>query len=467
MTEISDYLTWHILSASLIMLLIFVVAYTIAKTSILRKFYLPVALVAGVIILLIGPQVMGQINPGLALPSDFYDTWSVLPGVLINVVFACLFLGQPLLPIKKIWRLAGQQVAYGQTVAWGQYLVGGLVTLLILIPLFGNTPLMASLLEISFEGGHGAVAGLQPIWQEFNFLEGKAMAGGLATLSLISALIVGMILINWGKRKGLVERDRKIVRREKGNFYHYTLLHAVRKEAELMKDRHMTVGKMIRHVILVAASVAIGFGIRALLIFIEENTWGQMGVHIFVYVPAFSICMFGGIIVNFLCQKLKIHISSTANSMVSTLALGVLIMTAVGTMNLEFFSDPELMASFWILFVAGALWLLFTFVFFARRIFLKHWFTNAIISFGQGMGMTATGLLFAQIVDPDGKTGAVEAFGYKQMLFEPIMGGGLVTAMSIPIIFTIGLPLWTLICGILVVFWALMGVFYFSKRSFD
>ena len=467
MTEISSYLAWHYLSSALIMLLIFAIAYTIAKTSILRKFYLPVALVAGLIILLIGPQVMGQIDASLALPNDFYDTWSTLPGVLINVVFACLFLGQPLLSLRKTWRLAGQQIAYGQMVAWGQYLVGGLVVLFLLVPFFDGTPLMAALLEISFEGGHGAVAGLQPIWEEFNFLDGRSMAGGLATMSLISALVVGLILINWGKRRGLVARDRKIVKKEKGHFYHYTLIHAIQREAELMRDRKMTIGKMLRHIMIVAVSIILGFAIRALLIFIEECTWGQAGIHVFVYVPAFSICMFGGIIVNAICQKLKIHVSSTANSIIATLALGILIMTAVGTMNLEFFSDPELMASFWILFGAGALWLIISLLVVARRIFLKHWFTNAIISFGQGMGMTATGLLFAQIVDPDRKTGAVEAFGYKQMLFEPFMGGGIVTAMSIPIILAIGLPLWTIICGVLTLIWLLAGIFYFSKHSFD
>ena len=467
MTDIGEYLTTHYLTASLIMLLIFVVAYTIAKTSILRKFYLPVALVAGAIILFIGPQVLGQWQPGWALPQEFYDTWSILPGALINVVFACLFLGHPVLGFKKMWHMAGQQVAYGQMIAWGQYLIGGLVALLILIPFFSGTPLMGSLLEIAFEGSHGTVAGLQLIWEQFNFMDGKDLANGLATLSLISALVVGMILINWGKRKGLVAKERRIVKREKGHFYHYTLIRAIQKQAELMHDHHMTVGKMVRQVILVAVSVGIGLGLRALLILLEENTWGQAGVQIFVYVPAFSICMFGGIIVNVICQKLNIHISSTANSMIATLSLGILIMTAVGTMNLSFMQNPDLMASFWILFAAGALWLILSFVFIARRIFLKHWFTNAIISFGQGMGMTATGLLFAQVVDPEQKTGAVEAFGYKQLLFEPFMGGGLVTAMSIPLIFIIGLPLWTLICGVLTLFWLLSGIFYFSKKSFD
>ncbi|MDR1197355.1 MAG: hypothetical protein LBL08_03760 [Candidatus Nomurabacteria bacterium] len=468
MTNIIDYYTTHYFTSVLILLLVFAVAFTVAKTSMLRRFYLPVSLVAGAIILLIGPQVMGQINPDWSLDQDFYTTWQPLPGVLINIVFACLFLGNPILKIKKMWRMAGQQIAFGQTVAWGQYLIGGLVTLLLLLPLFGDKPIIAALLEISFEGGHGTVAGLTPMWHDLNFAEGQSMAVGLATLSLITALIAGIFIMNWGRGKGLISREHRLLRgREKHHFYHYTLIHAIQEKADEMKDRHLTLGKVLKQVVLVAISVVVGFGIREVLILVENATWGQAGVHIFSYVPAFSICLFGGLIVNYFCQKRRIHISSTANSMISTLCLGVLIMTAVGTMSLEFFREPNLAASFWILFVSGVIWIVSATLFLARRMFIAHWFTNAIISFGQAMGMTATGLLFAQMADPQQKTGAVEAFGYKQMLFEPLMGGGLVTAMSMPLILLLGLPAWTIICGVIALGWCLAGIFYFSRKSYD
>ena len=172
--------------------------------------------------------------------------------------------------------------------------------------------------------------------------------------------------------------------------------------------------------------------------------------------------MFGGLIVNYICIKLKIHVSSTANSMISSLALGVLIMTAVGTMSLDFFNGNA--STFWVLYVAGSIWIISAVLLLARRMFRRYWFQNAVVSFGQAMGMTATGLLFAQMVDPKDRTGAVYAFGYKQMLFEPLMGGGLITAVSMPLILAIGLPLFTAICGAIVIFWVLMGLFYFVRR---
>ena len=79
--------------------------------------------------------------------------------------------------------------------------------------------------------------------------------------------------------------------------------------------------------------------------------------------------------------------------------------------------------------------------------------------------MTATGLLFAQMVDPKNKTNVVEAFGYKQLMFEPLMGGGIVTALSMPIIMTVGLPLFTAVCAGIMVFWLLVGLLYFGRKK--
>ena len=80
------------------------------------------------------------------------------------------------------------------------------------------------------------------------------------------------------------------------------------------------------------------------------------------------------------------------------------------------------------------------------------------------MGMTATGLLFAQMVDPKNRTNAVEAFGYKQLMFEPIVGGGLLTALSMPLIITLGLPLFTTICAGVMFIWIVVGLVSFGRK---
>ena len=54
------------------------------------------------------------------------------------------------------------------------------------------------------------------------------------------------------------------------------------------------------------------------------------------------------------------------------------------------------------------------------------------------MGVTATGLLLMRVADPDNQTPALESFGYKQLMFELFVGGGLFTAAAVPLIFQFG-----------------------------
>lgn len=111
--------------------------YALARLPLIRRLFIPTSLAAGLLILVFGPQVAGEYFPQWQIPSEMYELWGVLPTYMINLVFAGLFLGKPLLSLKKMWKLAGPQVAFGQTMAWGQYVVAGLLTLLVLMPVFG------------------------------------------------------------------------------------------------------------------------------------------------------------------------------------------------------------------------------------------------------------------------------------------------------------------------------------------
>jgi ESS family glutamate:Na+ symporter len=93
--------------------------------------------------------------------------------------------------------------------------------------------------------------------------------------------------------------------------------------------------------------------------------------------------------------------------------------------------------------------------------FPKDWFAKGMGNFGQCMGMTVIGLLLMRIVDPDNRTGAMESFGYKQLLFEPVVGGGLFTAASLPLIYQFG-PFPVLIfTSIMTLGWLIFGLVYF------
>ncbi|WP_353626197.1 hypothetical protein [Bacillus sp. JCM 19041] len=95
----------------------------------------------------------------------------------------------------------------------------------------------------------------------------------------------------------------------------------------------------------------------------------------------------------------------------------------------------------------------------------KYWFERGIGDFGQSTGVAATGIMLMRIVDPENKSPAMTAYGYKQILFEPMVGGGLITAVAIPFIIQFGsIPVLIVSTILLIGFWCL-GVFYFGKKK--
>ena len=60
---------------------------------------------------------------------------------------------------------------------------------------------------------------------------------------------------------------------------------------------------------------------------------------------------------------------------------------------------------------------------------------------------------------------AFEALGYKQLIFEPFFGGGMVTALAVPIIYLTGI--WPLFFAMLVIFSIAVGVglLYYAPRA--
>ena len=169
--------------------------------------------------------------------------------------------------------------------------------------------------------------------------------------------------------------------------------------------------------------------------------------------PLFPLCMIGGLLIQKIAQKTKVDylIDHAQMQRVAGAALDFLVVSAVATIRIE------VVAANWqpllILVVAGVVHSVFMVLFVAPRIFKEAWFECAIADFGQALGVTATGLLLLRTVDPESKTCAAQSFGYKQLLHEPFMGGGIWTALALTLVFTIGWERLFMICGVFYVIW--------------
>lgn len=439
----------------IVLAIVLLIARFIKRGSpVLQKLFIPSSLIAGVGGLVLGPQILGTI------PAEITDFWSQFPRYLINVVFAGLFLGKVIPNRKQIWRTAGPMIAFGSTMAWGQYVLGILLTVFFLTPFFGASPLAGSLIEISFAGGHGTAAGLAPTFEQLGWPEGTDIALGLATLSIVTAVVTGIVMINYHNRKyGLLtqehwENQQRQLIRSGYNLISFTQKFNTNPRAVFINA--------------VAFAVSIGIGwllLRGLIGLEEVLLAGFTDVRFFAYVPLFPLAMIGGLIVQLILRKLhKQHLIQRRTAEIfSSIALDLLIASAIATVSLNAIGNN--LAVFVTLGVAGILWILGCFLFLAPKFFTDHWFQRGVTDYGQAMGMTATGLLMNRLADPGNKLKIREAFAYKQLAFEPLLGGGLITATAAIIIHEFGSTVALVGALIGTVFWLIVGLKLGTKRK--
>ena len=58
--------------------------------------------------------------------------------------------------------------------------------------------------------------------------------------------------------------------------------------------------------------------------------------------------------------------------------------------------------------------------------------------------MLACGFVMLDMVDPKRQTDVVRGYSYSQIVTRPILGGGFMTALSVPVIHRVGLPAFTI-----------------------
>ncbi|MGI9576663.1 MAG: sodium/glutamate symporter [Microthrixaceae bacterium] len=214
----------HTIAMAISILAVLVLAAISIRSHVafLRELFIPNAVTAGFLALLLGPQVLGKVtgdegrfSSGL-FGEEIIAVWSELPGLLINVVFASILLGKALPRFRTIWEASAPQALFGATLSLGQYALGLLLAVAVLVPLFDMNELAGGLLEISFTGGHGTAAGLSETFAELDFEEGTDLALGLATIGLLAGILLGTVLINLAVRsdKIVVARDEELTGEE-------------------------------------------------------------------------------------------------------------------------------------------------------------------------------------------------------------------------------------------------------------
>ena len=425
----------------------------------LRKLYLPSSIIGGAIGLALLSGFGGRI------PADWHAGWKAIPGFLINIVFATMFIGQDFPSFRRTGRAVVEQLCFGQIVAWGMYVVGIGVTALVLTPLFGVPAAFGNLIEIGFEGGHGTAGGMVETFNAMGWSAGGDLGYTTATIGMIVGIVLGMALVNAAVRRGVVTNIRtfeELSAAEQRGFYPRAAQPPAGRQTVLCDS----IDSLAWHLAIVGLAVLIGYWLKCGLVgcgaYLPQSI---REMKIVESIPLFPLCMVGGLFIQGLLKTFRLDalVDRGQINRIGGASLDFLVVSALATISLKTVLDnwqPLL-----ILVLVGVAWSLFGALWLAKRILRGDWFERMIVEFGMYTGVTATGLLLLRTVDPESKTSASTVFGAKQLLHEPFMGGGVWTAMAVPLVYKLGAwPVFFISLGGVAV-WILVWLVFLRRKA--
>jgi ESS family glutamate:Na+ symporter len=400
----------------------------------LRALFIPTAVIGGFLMLALGPEGLGRWTGGYGLFSDTtFAVWKVLPGLLINVMCATLLLGERLPPLKTIWKLSGSHVIMAGIMSAGQFAVGSILALLVLGPVFGFTDKSGALIEMAFAGGHGTLAGLTPVLVAYGAEDLLEVGLGLATIGMVTGIIIGTMLVNYAVNSPTISVARHERTSDKEDL---DIDHHLHKADDEPMDEWNGMTQVTAAAVFIGVSIVTGIVLHEIF----RRVFHLIGSDFFDKFPLFPFTIIGGVLVQLAAVPLQVRVGRQPSSRRGTgRSLGRRhrglcnrhVVTQCTGRSPGAARDPGGGSVGWSVFVAMVI---------GPRVFPTNWFEHSLAEFGESQGNVATGFVMVDMVDPARQTDVVSGYSYRQLVTRPILGGGFVTAMSVPLISNIGLP---------------------------
>jgi ESS family glutamate:Na+ symporter len=397
-----------------------------ARIRLLQMFYVPAAIIGGLIGLAVlhGAQAAGRLGltwipDQAAMIVDVLRPW---PGWLIAIVFAGLFLDKPGKSLIDSLRGAARQGNMVWIICMGQVGLGLAAVWMVIQPLHlapfeEEVPIyFGQLIEAGFVGGHGTSAALGEVYAKLGFAEAKDLAFFMATVGLIYSVVSGVFFVNLGVRRGWTRAGRVQMPRLSG-------LEARRRSEciGLGKVNAEVLDPLVFQALILAAAYAAGLALQKLVGLAYDG------------LPLFMFTLIGGWLVRDAMRLLGIADLIDPETMRRLVAgaMEFLIVAAIASLNLNLVARAIVPLS--ILLVVAFAWTAVCLLYIGRRLLPSaYWFELGIINYGMSTGVTASGLMLLRIIDKDFDSGAAEDYALAAPLSSPFVGGGVVTVLVFP-----------------------------------
>ena len=410
----------------------------------LERFGLPIAVICGIVGILIGPY--GVFN---FLTKETTSIWEESLTPLLSIVFATLMLGRSIPDLKGLIKPISNQFLLALALGFGQFFVGGLVVKYLLPESINVNPLMGCLIEVGFEGGHGAAAIIGNSFNKLGFPEGLDLGLAMATIGLLSSSLIGSLFILLGRIFKITNQTEFIENRENKDFKFNINIFAD------LRILLVNVG---------FAGLAIFIGILLLkTIRLSSTFFGDFSKEVINSLPVFPLILIGSLLIRYVLEKTEktAFISQILQREMGILSTDLLIFSAMASLNLSTVMNN--LSTILLLTIFGLLWNILCIAFFSYFVFDDFWFEKGLVEFGNSTGVVASGLLLLRLADPNNLSKTLPIFTSKQLFAQLLLSGGFFTVLSPFLLSRIGLTYWTELCGALSLLVVIIAFFLNNK----
>lgn len=391
-----------------------------------QRFLIPPAVLAGIMGLVLGPEVLGW------LPlSGSLGTYA---GILIAFVFAALPFtstskAREVAKVKRMW-------GYSQGNMLLQWAFGGLLGILVLGRIWPLDDSFGITMPAGFCGGHGSAAALGDAFAKFGREEVLTLAMTSATVGIISSIVLGLVFLRIGTKMG----------------YSACLTEAENLPEELRsgvvpKENRKSIGEGIFSTISVST---LTFNLSVISLAVLGGYLITKGVALAapsLQLPVFSCAYIVGILMKFFFDKMKMteYVCPETSSSLSGMFTDYLV--AFGIASIRISVVTQYLVPMLILLAAGLFVTAGLVYVAAKYIFKEYWFEKAMFSWGWFTGTMAMGMALLRIADPESRSRCIDHYGIAYLFIAPVE---ICLITFAPIIFTSGYGLlFSCVCAVL------------------
>lgn len=374
--------------------LLFVAKIIRCRFRFIQHAYIPAALLAGFLGLFLGPQFLD------ILP--FSSEIASYPSILIAVLFGSMFVGtRGKMSVKSVLKGAGDTMLINGASEMMQFAVFILIGVAVLPVAFsGINNAFGLMLPAGFVGGHGTAAAIGGVLGDAGWADASTIGQTFATVGLLGGILLGVVLINFGARKGWTKVIRGI------NELPEEMLTGVVPEGKAASlgrstTNGVSIDSLTWHACLVLVSVGMAYLVNEGLKIVMPG----------ISFPTYGLALLCGVVVQLVLKAVKLdssvdkdvitHIGSSATDFLVVFGIASIKVSVV----VQYWVPIVALSVLGFLFVTA--WLLLV----SRRFFCNYWFEHGIYIFGMSTGVLATGVILLRITDPEFRTGVLQDFG--------------------------------------------------------